>query len=133
MRVCFFWFTEWPRARELLARHAPDAELVYTGPDDFGYWRELKARWTGESDLVMVEQDIGIHADVLPGFASCDEPWCAFPHYMRPEHPPIAMDLGCTRFSAQLQRLVPLEAVAAAHMNPQCEVCDPAGTVLAAY
>ena len=125
MRVCFFWFAEWPQARALLAEHAPDAELVYTGPDDLGYWRAIAERWTGERDLVVIEQDIGIHAGVVPGFAACGEPWCGFPHIMRPEHPARAKDLGCVRFSAELQRRVPMDVIVKHHMNPQCGVCQP--------
>jgi hypothetical protein len=50
---------------------------VWTGADDYHYWRETTARW-GTDDLVTIEQDNGIHGGVIPAFTGCPEPWCCF-------------------------------------------------------
>jgi hypothetical protein len=87
--------------------------------DDRSYWKLLASLWGGE--LVIVEHDVEIHQGVLPGFASCPEPWCTFPfaRLLRGPHsswtgsewgPGIALlekSLGCTRFSAELARSEP--------------------------
>ena len=78
MRVtCFYWDLH-PEAKAALPA---DAELVWTGPDDDGYWRELSARWDGTRDLVVIEHDIVIHDRVIPQFAACPAPWCEFPYF----------------------------------------------------
>ena len=93
----------WPEAREMVHRYAPDAELVWTGADDHHYWRETAARW-GIDDLVTIEQDNAIHEDVIPQFAECKEPWCAFGY-------PIGTALcytggGCRKLSLEAQQRV---------------------------
>lgn len=86
----------------------PAAHLVDVSGDPYGYWHEIDARWSGESDLLVVEHDIELHAGVIPGVARCSSGWCTYPYRGRPDHGNIeTMALGCTRFSAALQRRVP--------------------------
>jgi len=104
MRTAYFWFTRWPEAQAALP---PDAERVYTGPGTHDYWHALAARWNTGQDLVVIEQDVIIHDQVIPQFAACPEPWCSFAYEVGPgQH--CWWWLGCTRFSAQLQAAVPL-------------------------
>ena len=47
------------KTRECLERFAPDAEIVWLERGDrFAYWREIKKRWKGEEDLLIIEQDM---------------------------------------------------------------------------
>jgi hypothetical protein len=118
-----------PRVKAALTVYAPDAELVYTGATDTAYWQAITARWTGVESLVIIEQDNEITYDVLGSFAACAEPWCCFA-YRAPaydiapngtwrevlrrypgteppvDHALITTSLGCTKFSAGLQRSV---------------------------
>jgi hypothetical protein len=106
----------WPDALRALPL---GAERVYTGPGTHDYWRVFTERWTGESDLVAIEQDVLIHDDVLPQFAACPEPWCAFGWQVTPGMVSTCW-LGCTKFSAALQREVTLST----HQPGNC-VEDP--------
>jgi hypothetical protein len=103
--ICYFWSAEWPEARRLLAEHAPDAESVWTGGDDYHYWRETAARW-GHDDLVTIEQDNGIHAGVIPGFEACPEPWCSFGYEIGGSL--CVLGGGCRKLSLDLQKQVSL-------------------------
>jgi hypothetical protein len=109
MRVCFFFSSIWPEAYELLRAHAPGAEEVWTGGDDYQYWRETAARW-GQDDLVTVEGDIGIHEKVIPEFTACPEPWCCYSYqvgsYM------CTTGGGCRKLSLPAQQAVTLADIA---------------------
>jgi len=87
-----------------LAKYAPDAELVDVSGDDYAYWKAICAAWTGEDDLLIVEQDIEIHKTVIPQMAACPEPWCTFPYRLWRPDAWCYNALGCTKFSAGLQR-----------------------------
>jgi len=114
-----------------LNEHVPDGmlELVDVSDAETAYWREIAKRWDGKQTLVTVEQDIEITAETIPSFQACDEPWCCFwyhgPSYdvfptMRGDvsQCPLASltylkyALGCTKFSAEIQRAVPHEMIA---------------------
>ena len=102
---------------DALSRFAPGCELTeVTGL--YGYWEALADRWNSEDDLVIVEQDIVITVDVIPGFGNCDQDWCSFAYQVwcsRPLPPAVRLfdrGLGCTRFSAELQRRFPLRHLA---------------------
>lgn len=105
---------------ESVRRHAPGADMVDVTGDEFAYWREISARWTGAEDLIVVEHDMLIGPDTVPSLSSCQADWCAFGYDIfgckRIEHA-----LGCTKFSAALQRAVPAETVAA--LFSHCEHC----------
>ncbi len=104
--------------RQALAEFAPQAELVNMAGDLFNYWNALTERWTGEQDLVVIEQDIVISPDVIPTFESCEHDWCSFSYESMHfgSSPPTmvrtAGALGCTKFSADLQRRFPLSRMA---------------------
>lgn len=101
-----------PATARLANEHAPGHLKVRIAPgDDAAYWRLLTRWWNATGgDLVVIEQDIGITADVLPGFAACREPWCGHPYHVAGR---VLVCLGCTRFTAELQAAEPdlLQAV----------------------
>ena len=102
-----------PTTARLLNRHAPGHVRVHTPADDTeAYWRLLAHWWTQPGDLVLIEQDIGLRADVLPGFADCLEPVCGHPYLVTPAQL-MRICTGCIRFRAELKEAEPdlLEAV----------------------
>jgi hypothetical protein len=114
----------WPAPAASLAAHAPDAEIIPIPADDITRpWTDYAARWGGTDDLVIVEQDVIIHAGVLPGFDGCPEPWCLYPgrHYARGGG---FMDSGlmCNRFRREFMEAVPVAAVEA--VIGSCSRCD---------
>ena len=104
-------------AMDSIRAHAPQADLIDVTGDDLAYWREIRARWDGTDDLVIVEHDIQIGPDTIGSLVSCDKPWCVFAYDIFGVKR-ITNALGCTRFSAELQRAVPLELV-----EKRFEVC----------
>lgn len=93
-----------------LDRYAPDAERVDVSGDQANYWHEIRDRWNGTEDLVVIEQDNEITAETIPSFEACDQDWCTFAYdgiYGQLDH-----SLGCTKFSARLQRRFPHETIA---------------------
>lgn len=111
MRAVQFWFREFPEATALLAEHAPGAHRAWTGPDDYGYWREFAREWQDpRENLTVIEGDVGIHAEVIPQFSACGEPWCAFENEIGPGGW-TPMGLGCTKFSASLRERVTVQDI----------------------
>jgi hypothetical protein len=113
LRIACFYTDLHPACKNALPA---DTELVWTGDGDDAYWREISKRWDGSDDLLIIEHDIEIHDQVLSQLASCFGDWCVFPYEYGPrwdEAPLINKALGCTRFSAQLQREFPTEKIAA--------------------
>jgi hypothetical protein len=84
----------------------PGVEMVDVTGDDFGYWKAVRERWTGESDLLLIEQDIVIHDQVIPQLENCPGDWCVFPYTIFNSQHRLTQGLGCTRFSAALQRRI---------------------------
>lgn len=117
VRTVYFWYTTWAEA---LASCPPHAEHVYTGPDTGDYWWAFAARWTGEGDLVTIEQDVQIHDSVIRQFTECPADWCSFGWEVSPGQMSHWW-LGCTKFSAWLQREIPISSLC--RPNPP-EVCD---------
>lgn len=104
----------WPATAASLAAYAPSAEIIPIPADDITRpWADYAARW-GKDDLVVVEQDVVIHEDVLPGFDRCPEPWCLYPgrHYARGGD---FMDSGilCNRFRKSFMERVSVSDVEA--------------------
>lgn len=95
-----------PATARLADRHAEGHLRVRLSPgDDAAYWRLLAENWNRDGrDLAVIEQDIGITAGVLPGFAACREPWCGHPYHVAGR---VIVCLGCTRFTAELQAAEP--------------------------
>jgi hypothetical protein len=105
-------------------RHAPQASLTDVTGDDFAYWREIRARWTGEQDLVTIEHDIVIGPGTVASLEECDRDWCAWAYDIF-GCKRLINALGCTKFSAALQRAVPLDRVAA--LFSHCAHCHGEG------
>lgn len=94
-----------PATARLLNRHAPGHRRVRLDPADVtAYWALLAEQWRTPGDLLIVEQDIGIHAGVVPGLTACREPWCGHPY---PIGEQLLVCLGCTRFTAELKAAEP--------------------------
>lgn len=94
-----------PATARLLNRHAPGHARVRIDPRDVeAYWRIVADAWRQPGDLLIVEQDIGIHAGVIEGLTACREPWCGHPYLIGEQ---LLMCLGCTRFTAELKTAEP--------------------------
>ncbi|HEY7046580.1 MAG TPA: hypothetical protein VH373_05120 [Jatrophihabitantaceae bacterium] len=107
MRVLVPYTRLHPETARRLARFAPDAVLRAIEIDDrTGYWRVLAEAWAWPGDLVVIEHDIGIDADVLPGFAACPEPVCARP-YRWTSGDRLITGFGCVRFRAEVKQAHP--------------------------
>jgi len=107
-----------PKTLETVNKWAPGAEFVDTSADDYAYCRELKARWNTGQDLITIEQDIEITADVVSSFENCDQDFCVFPYWIvmgrksGPDRRMVCIEgLGCTRFSAALQARVKIRHI----------------------
>jgi hypothetical protein len=122
MRTVYFWYTIWPAADQALRQHAPGWTATWTGPDTGGYWREFSRRWDGSDDLLCVEQDVVIHDQVIPQLLACPQPWCTF-GWVSSNGNASTRWLGCTRFSAQLQRELPLDQLRCPAIHPPSERC----------
>lgn len=119
MQVRCFYVKLYPETARSLRLNCPPRwlKLINTSADNYAYWDALKQYWTGEDDLVVIEQDLEIHNDVLPSFIKCHEHWCSFCYFLRVGVTAAALgeSLGCTKFSAELQRAVPAEVIADKH------------------
>ena len=95
------------RAEAAIRKYAPDAEFVET-PGLFGYNEALAERW-GQDDLIVIEGDKEITAEVIPSFAACPEPWCVYEYFTFPEpyRAKVQVGLGCARFSLECQQQIP--------------------------
>lgn len=118
-----------PETVRLIKKHAPDGveirwhELEADQP--CAYSRLLVEAWDWDGDLVIIEQDIGIHDGVIEALSECRQPWCGFPY---PIGQQSLVCLGCTRFSAHLKATLPnLMADAAAVGSEQDGGGVPAG------
>lgn len=115
--------TLWPGTRDSLAGHAPDALVIPIDRDDIEQPWTTYARYWGTDDLVVIEQDVIIHAGVLPSFESCPEPWCLFParHYAVGPSGFMKTGIMCNRFRREFMEAVPVEAVEA--IRGSCNLC----------
>lgn len=92
--------------RRALIDHAHGHELDFVHLDDpeYGYGRLLQAVWAEAETFAIVEHDIVVNPDTIPGFDSCPEPYCAAPYAWTTQVGPA---LGCTRFRAELLERIP--------------------------
>jgi hypothetical protein len=100
-----------PATARLANAHAPGHVRARIDPADAeAYWRLLAEQWRQPGDLIVIEQDIGIHAGVIEGLTACDRPWCGHPYAIGQQ---LLVCLGCTKFSAALKAAEPglLDAV----------------------
>ena len=124
-RVLFCSASPHPVALKALGTWAPQAEVIDVTGDDMGYWREIRSRWTGETGLVLIEQDNEIREDTITSLESCDQDWCCFAYPIFARGIRLTAGLGCTKISAALQRKVPANAVE--ERLTQCEGCEGKG------
>ena len=106
--------TLWDATRESLRKYAPDAVIVPVPVGDISRaWQEHVIRW-GQDDLLVIDQDVILHEDVIPQFEACPEPWCLFP-YRHDAQGGDFMDtgVGCNRFRREFQEKVPTAAIEA--------------------
>jgi hypothetical protein len=100
----------------------PHVEYVGALGDPLAYWNAILERWNGEEALMVIEHDIEIHEGVVPGFRECEQPWCAHAYEITTPGNWTTRALGCTRYSAEAQRIVPPDTIlAVAH---SCSRCD---------
>ena len=111
MRILCCYANLRPETAATIAEFAPETELVDVTDDTYGYWHNIRDRWTGDEDLMVIEQDIEITAEVVPSFEACSKPWCLFEYPGHPFMGTLSSHLGCTRFSKELQRAVPCESM----------------------
>jgi hypothetical protein len=95
-------------ALRAVREHVPGVELADVGGNDFAYWREIRARWQGAEDLLVVEHDIEPGPGMAAALEYCPEPWCLY-SYEAFGCKLLDRSLGFTRFSAGLQRAVNLD------------------------
>jgi hypothetical protein len=107
---CYAYGRLHPETVRALGKYAPQAELVDVSGDQANYWNEIRDRWDGTEDLVIIEQDNEITAGTLPSFEACDQDWCTFAY--GGIYGQLQGSLGCTRFSAAFQRRFPHETIA---------------------
>jgi hypothetical protein len=100
-------FTE--RNQQTLDAAPPGTVFVDVSDSPDSYWRAMCDIWaeslrTG-NDVAIIEHDVVCHAEVVPQFTFCPEPWCSFA-YDNMCHVACretwANQLGCTRFRAEL-------------------------------
>jgi hypothetical protein len=101
-----------PEAEKALRAYAPMAELVDVTGDDFAYWREIRARWAGEEDLILVEQDVEIVPGGVGEMAACEHDWCCYAYTIYRTRQRLRYGLGFTKFSARAQQLVNARRIA---------------------
>ena len=105
-----------PRVKAALEKLAPAAglevEWVDTSSDLQIYADEMEKRWTGEEDLIIVEQDKQPFPGQIEAMIGCPEPWCGYTFWQNPvPHTSLVLGgFGVTRFSSEVQRLVPVSA-----------------------
>ena len=116
----------WDSTRVALRLHAPGAIIKKLRTDDIEEpWNTYSEYWrSAEDDLLIVEQDIVIHEDVIPQFEACPEPWCLFPfpHYSQPDGELMTTGIGCNRFRREFLEQVTVEDVEAQGGN--CIRCE---------
>lgn len=66
-----------PETTHTVAKHADFIDFARLD-DDEAYWRLLRDYWIRGHGFAVVEQDIILHAAVIPEFEACPEPWCTF-------------------------------------------------------
>lgn len=108
---------------DALARYAPQVQYVQLDPgDEYAYGWAIAARWQGTEDLLIVEPDNVIHQHVLSSFGACGKLWCSFEYeiFAPPYTRMCSAGLGCTRFSAELQRMFDFPQVIMRELCADC-------------
>lgn len=114
-----------PASRASVEAHAPTAELIDVTGDNYGYWREIRARWKGEEDLILIEHDIEILPDSIASMAACEHDWCSYAYPIFRNQQRLRYGLGCTKISARAQQLVSARHIAEGFAL--CKLCKGQG------
>ena len=96
-----------PIAAKAVRKYAPTA--VFSKCEGlFGYNEIIASNWKGEEDLLVIEGDKEIHAEVVPSMEACGKDWCIYEYWNFPEpyQRNIIYGLGCTKYSARTQQLI---------------------------
>jgi hypothetical protein len=115
MKVLCAYANLHPATEQALRAYVPPAwlTLVDVSGNDTGYWEEINKLWNTGEDLVIIEQDIEIHDQVLRSFIVCSAPWCTYAYDFRDSEPTVRLNesLGCAKFSPELQAGFPLSLI----------------------
>lgn len=124
-RVLFCPVNPHPAAIAALKEYAPHAEIVDVTGDNYAYWREIRDRWTGERDLIIVEQDIEIGPDTITSMESCKQDWCCYAYPIFRTKVRLRVGLGCIKISAAAQQRIPVEKITEGFIT--CAACRGKG------
>ena len=101
-----------PGAMAALTAHVPQAEVIDVTGDSYAYWREIRSRWSGDHDLIIIEQDIEVGPGTVASLEECDQDWCVFAYPIFRRKVRLRVGLGCTKVSAAAQRAVSARDIA---------------------
>lgn len=124
-RVLFCPVKPHPAAVEAISKYAPQAEVVDVSGSNYDYWNSIAERWTGERDLIIVEQDIEIGPETIATMESCKQDWCCYAYTIFRTKVRLRVGLGCVKISAAAQRKVTAAMVAEGFTN--CAACRGKG------
>lgn len=110
-RVLFCTVDPHPEAVRALEAYVPQAEVIDVTGDNYAYWREIRERWTGEQDLIIIEQDIEVREDTIPVMEECKQDWCCYAYPIFRTKVRLRVGLGCIKISAAAQRKISPEAI----------------------
>lgn len=113
------------KAMEALAKYAPQAEVIDVTGDNYAYWDNIRERWTGERDLIIIEQDIEITEATISSMESCSQDWCCYAYPIFRTKIRLRVGLGCIRISAAAQRKITPEKIAESFTD--CAQCRGKG------
>lgn len=111
-RVLFCTTEPHPDAVKALDAYAPHAERVDVTGDNYAYWNNIRDRWTGDRDLIIVEQDIEIGPGTITSMERCEQDWCCYAYPIFRTKVRLRVGLGCIKISAEAQRKIPVEKIA---------------------
>lgn len=83
-----------------------NGEKFPVGNDGTGYHTLIEQMWSMKRTFVVIEQDVLVQRDTISTLLSCRRPWCGC-HYQIGGALDTSVMLGCTKFSASMQRLHP--------------------------
>ena len=131
MRIIAPYIKREPHSLWALNKHARKAIPIDTSGSIYAYNETIAEYWTGQEDLVVIEQDKVITHQVLPSFQKCKKPWCTYSAYIFPKPLSCEVDIGlsCARFTAELQRMInPSEFLCQDDPKwSKCELCAGKG------
>lgn len=82
-----------------------DPQPVWT-KTDYSYWETLQQQWKREEKFIIVEHDVVPFPGALQSLWDCSHNYCGFPYRLR-SCSGVSTALGCTKFSAELQKSYP--------------------------